>query len=176
MIDDYNLDRTGWARFSEDRTMRYRLARKLTGFDYEIAAERRVVFVMLNSSTADAFMLDPTVRRCVGFAQRFGADYLEVVNLFALRSTDPAELYKRAAGARGDDRTNDEQILAACRGATKVIAGWGAHGELGDRGELVRRMLHDEGIVLHHLGLTKGLAPRHPLYLKASTELEVWAP
>lgn len=31
MIDEYNDDRTGWARFSDDRTMRFRCARSLDG-------------------------------------------------------------------------------------------------------------------------------------------------
>lgn len=182
MIDDFNADRTGWARFSDDRVMRYRLARNLTpdpapllvanGSVYGIA---RVVFLLLNPSTADAFQLDPTVKRCVAFATAWGADVVEVVNIFALRSTDPEELYKRAWGLRGDDQDNDRAILAACAGAYRVIAGWGKHGALDHRGCAVRTLLsHHHGIKLHHLGLNQDGSPKHPLYLKGGTLPQEW--
>lgn len=50
-------------------------------------------FVMLNPSTADALVDDPTIRRCVGFAKSFGCGSLRVVNLYAYRATKPAELW-----------------------------------------------------------------------------------
>lgn len=49
--------------------------------------------VMLNPSTADEAQNDPTVERCERRALRLGFGQLEVVNLFALRSTDPSALY-----------------------------------------------------------------------------------
>ena len=180
MIDEFSDDRTGWARFSDDYEMRFRLARSLNAKPIEIdergviQCERCVTFVMLNPSKASAFILDPTVTRCIGFATDLGADVMQVANANALRSTDPKELYKRAAGSRGDDATNNEQILLACKGAYRVIAGWGAHGKLGWRGTTVRRLLADAEIVVHHLGLTKEGYPRHPLYLKGDTQPEVW--
>ena len=186
MIDEYSLDGTGWARFSDDGAMRYRLGRAvgrvvdpdqarrgwINGNRYRLW--QRVVFLMLNPSTADAFKLDPTVTRCLGFARSWGADTLEVVNIFALRSTDPDELYKYASGSRGDDVTNNQEILEACAGAFRVVAGWGVHGKLGSRGEKIRAMLKTSGIELHHLGRTKDGHPKHPLYLKGSTQPELW--
>lgn len=185
MIDQWSGDRTGWARFSDDMTMRYRLMRVLGkvvdpaqvqhAWEHDATLWPRVVFLMLNPSTADAFMLDPTVRRCAAFARAWGADILEVVNLFALRSTDPGELYKRACGFRGDTHLNDGEILGACRGAARVIAAWGTHGALDGRAAIVRRQLERVGIRLHHLGLTKGGHPRHPLYIKGGTEPLEWS-
>jgi hypothetical protein len=175
MIDEYSLDRTGWARFSSDRRMRYRLARSLTDTpivvrDSIVESVRGVTFLMLNPSTADAFELDPTVRRCLGFARDWGADVLQVVNLFALRATDPRELYAPDADV-GSDHINDGEILGACldAGVQKVIGGWGAHGVLNDRGRRVLAMLTKFNVRLEHLGLTKRGHPKHPLYLKAST-------
>lgn len=178
MIDSYSPDGTGWARFSDDMTMRYRLARSFTPFSPEVErlnGSPRVVFLLLNPSTADAFRLDPTVKRCVAFATAWGADVVEVVNIFALRSTDPDELYKRTWGLRGDHQDNDREILAACAGAYRVIAGWGKHGALGNRGHTVRVLLsHHHSIALHHLGLNQDGSPKHPLYLKGGTEPQEW--
>lgn len=170
MIDQYNADRTGWARFSDDQRMRYRLARSLTGRPLVIDEATgcvqhsdRVVFVMLNPSTADAFANDPTVGECIKRARTIGADVLEVVNLFALRSPYPADLKKCAAGYRGDDHLNNGEILAACIGAHMVIAAWGNHGALGGRDAIVKQQLARVGVSLHHLGLTDGDFPKHPL-------------
>lgn len=52
-----------------------------------------VAFIMLNPSTADDDQLDPTLRRCLGFARTLGYGAMEIGNLFALKSTDPEALY-----------------------------------------------------------------------------------
>jgi hypothetical protein len=168
VIDSYSDDGTGWARFSDDEVMRYRLARSLTLTRLVIAdgivqGLARIVWLMLNPSTADAFQLDPTVNECRKRSIAMGGDVYEVVNLFALRSPYPADLQKRAAGYRGDDIYNNEAILSACFGAKAVIAAWGNHGALGGRDQIVRANLRDAGIPLQHLGLTDGGYPKHPL-------------
>lgn len=180
MIDQYNDDRTGWARFSDDMTMRYRLARALseravavnqhpTGdltevkVDWLIGPMKRVVFLLLNPSDADAFEPDPTVTECRKRATALGADVLEVVNLFAWRSPYPTDLKKRAHGERGDGPENNRQILEACTGAYMVIAGWGNDGDIGQRDRFVRNLLQVAGIPLYHLGTTNGGFPKHPL-------------
>jgi hypothetical protein len=182
VIDDFNADGTGWARFSDDRTMRYRLARKLN--DSPAAAlcfmnlteaapspasvpsgdeAKRCVWLMLNPSTADAFKPDPTVTECIKRSIALGADVLEVVNLFALRSPYPTDLKKCAAGFRGDDATNNAAIVAACVGAYRVVAAWGNDGAIGGREHIVRELLRAVGIELHCLGTTQDGFPKHPL-------------
>ncbi len=179
MIDEWNDTRSGWARFSDDRVMRYRLARSLTdqplainGSDGHplVGADRaayvagdRVCFLMLNPSTADAFKHDPTVGECIKRARALGADVLEVVNLFALRSPYPEDLKKRAHGSRGDDSEASREILHACRGAGMVIAAWGNGGDLDHRATVVREILREHSVALHHLGVTNGGFPKHPL-------------
>jgi hypothetical protein len=126
---------------------------------------------MLNPSTADAFQLDPTNRRCVGFAQAWGYGSMVTTNIFAFRSTDPAGL-RTANDAVGPE--NDGAIVTAAKNADLVIAAWGAHGELQGRGEVVRKMLRDAGIPLHVLRLTKAEHPGHPLYVAADTVPSPW--
>jgi hypothetical protein len=126
---------------------------------------------MLNPSTADAFQLDPTNRRCVGFAQAWGYGELVTTNIFAFRSTNPAGL-RTANDAIGPE--NNEAIVTAAKNADLVIAAWGAHGELQDRGNAVRQMLGKAGVPLHMLRLTKAGHPGHPLYLSGDTVPSLW--
>lgn len=150
----------GWATFDETRTYRYTLHRRWA------PRGRRVCFCLLNPSTADEYVLDPTLTRCLGYAQRWGFAAMEVVNIFALRSTDPAGL--RAC----DDPVgpgNDRAIRKAVRRSDLVVAGWGTHGELLDRGARVAEIVHGmcEPVCL---GLTAAGHPKHPLYLRADLE------
>jgi hypothetical protein len=163
------------AVFDLTKRFRYTLRRELA----DVGGTQRVVFVMLNPSTADAFKLDPTVRRCLEFARRWGCGILDVVNLFALRSTYPRDLYsstddgvssvngwEAAWDAIGADRANDKAIVDTCMRADLVIAAWGNHGHarrLGARGGFVRAILEERGVALYHLGLSKSGAPLHPI-------------
>lgn len=145
------------ARFSPCRTWRYELWRRWG--HAPVAA-----FIGLNPSTADETQDDPTIRRCIGFAKRWGYGGLVMLNLFAYRSTDPRGL-KVAADPVGPE--NDETLLRVTAEAGCVIAAWGAHGALFGRDAAVRRLLAH--LTLDHLGLTKAGHPRHPLYLARST-------
>jgi hypothetical protein len=148
----------GRASFSRCGVYRYALHRAWDD------ARPRVCFCMLNPSTADAHRLDPTVRRCLGFAHAWGFGALEVVNIFALRSTDPAGL--RAVNDPVGPG-NDAAIRRAARRSALVIAAWGAHGALLDRGERVLTMLQQLGPV-HALVRTAAGHPGHPLYVSAA--------
>ena len=153
------------ATFSADRTHRYLLTRT---WDRESPT---VNFLMLNPSTADAFVLDPTNRRCMGFARDWGYGSVTVTNIFGFRSTDPKGL-RGADDPVGTD--NDVAIRDAAGAAQLVIAAWGVHGELFGRADRVRAMLESAGIELHALRLTKDGHPGHPLYVAASTQPTRW--
>src|SRR3954454_15761859 len=73
---------------------------------------RTATFIMLNPSTADATNDDPTIRRCIGFARQWGCGRLAVLNLFAVRATDPAEM-KRADDPVGPENRDwfDRHLL-----------------------------------------------------------------
>lgn len=129
----------------------------------------RACWIMLNPSTATATTDDPTIRRCMGFARAWGYGGIEVVNLFAWRATDPAELLTQTSEKVGPD--NDQHILESSARCGVRIAAWGVHGKLGDRGRHVLAMLTHPLREVYHLGLTKDGYPRHPLYVKGDTKL-----
>jgi hypothetical protein len=137
--------------------------------------ERPCVFVMLNPSTADADIDDPTIRRCVGFARREGCGSIFVVNLFAFRATSPKDM-RAASDPTGPDndwvlrRTFDTALEAG----SPVIAAWGAHGKFKDRDETVHKIARAAGVHLHCLGRTNDCSPRHPLYLSNDARLSAW--
>jgi hypothetical protein len=126
-----------------------------------------VVWVMLNPSTADDRSDDPTIRRCIGLSRSWGFGGLAAVNLYALRATDPADLFaaRRPVGAG-----NDAAIAQAVAGTDAVFAAWGNHGR-GDRVAAVTALLGDR---VYSLGTTAHGAPRHPLYVAASTRPVPW--
>lgn len=102
-----------------------------------------VCFIMLNPSTADDNEDDPTIRKCTGFARRMGYGAIQVVNLFALRSTDPTKL-RTAMDPIGPD--TDEWICQTAGACRRVICAWGALDVCSLRGPQVSRMLLDRSI------------------------------
>ncbi|MDZ7905237.1 MAG: DUF1643 domain-containing protein [Cypionkella sp.] len=131
----------------------------------------KVTFVMLNPSTATEVQNDPTVERCERRARAMGFGAFQVVNIFAFRATDPKDM-RRAQDPIGPD--NDAAIADACAGAAQIICAWGTHGAHLGRGLAVTQMLTDQGFTLHHLGLTKDGAPKHPLYIGYEIQPMVW--
>jgi hypothetical protein len=149
--------------------MRFRLIRSLRGDPLWIddgrvksAQRRRIVWLMLNPSTANAFKDDPTIRECIKRSIYLEFDVMEVVNLFAFRTPHPRVLRWAPGNTRGAGADNDTQIALACDGADMVMAAWGNHGLLADRYMYVRSMLLDRHIRMHHLGLTGLSQPKHP--------------
>lgn len=132
----------------------------------ELATDRNngtVLFVMLNPSTADRTSNDPTIRRCIGFATRWGFSRLRVVNLYAARATKPADLF-----ALNDPvgPQNDWYLARELERADRIVAGWGHHGARFDRARHVIEAHADRR--WYCLGTTKDGEPRHPLYVKSS--------
>jgi len=128
----------------------------------------RVLFVMLNPSTADAEIDDATIRSCIRLSKGHGYGSFEVVNLFALRATDPTEL-SRASDPVGPG--NDERISAAIGRCDLAICAWGAHPMAGNRADTVRSLLRASRPAVFCFGTTKAGAPKHPLYIKSGTPL-----
>jgi hypothetical protein len=123
------------------------------------------LFIMLNPSTADAVRNDPTVAKCLRLARRWGYEAMEVRNIFALRSTDPQGL-RRVDDPVGPE--NDAAILecAARRETRLIVAAWGNHGLLVERGAQMTQMLRRLRRPVHAFSITKQQMPAHPLYQK----------
>lgn len=146
---------------------RYRLLRSWE------AAKPRVLFIMLNPSTADTNIDDPTIRSCIRLARSWDYGGIEVVNLFAWRATDPNELGS-ASNPIGPD--NDASIEDAAAHSDFTICAWGAHRMAGPRAQEVLKIIRRRHGLAHCLGVTKSGAPRHPLYIKTGTTPTLWPP
>ena len=118
----------------------------------------RVLFIILNPSTADEVEDDPTVRRCIQFAKDWGYGALCMTNIFAFRATDPAVM-KAYPEPIGQD--TDATLAELAKNAGVVVAAWGNHGSHLGRDRQVVALLSD----LHCLKVTKAGQPSHPLYL-----------
>lgn len=152
------------ATLSDDGVYRYRLDRI---WDPDAP---RALFIMLNPSTADATTDDPTIRRCRTFAHREQLGGFTVVNLYALRSPDPAALLDHPDPVGPDC---DHHLLQAMRHPHVAIAAWGAHPFAERRAEYVARLVvNATNTTLRCLGRTKHGHPRHPLYVKGDAPLE----
>lgn len=149
-------DAPSTAIYSDCERYRYSLTRVWD------AAGRRVMFVMLNPSTATEVQNDPTVERCERRARHLGYGAFRVTNIFAYRATDPRDM-RAAADPVGPE--NDAAIAEGADWADDIIAAWGVHGEHRLRGAEIGDMLRQQATPLFHLGLSKAGHPKHPLYL-----------
>jgi hypothetical protein len=131
------------------------------------AAGPQVLFVMLNPSTADKERDDPTIRRCIGFAGRWGYGAVAVGNLFAFRTPSP-RLLRRAPHPVG--RANDQWLERLAAQSSRAIAAWGNDGAFLGRDAQVRELLGP----LYALALTRQGQPRHPLYLPSRAAPVPW--
>lgn len=150
------------AYISEDGVYRYTLTRT---WDAHLAS---VLWVMLNPSTADASIDDPTIRRVLGFSTAWGFGSATVVNAFALRSTDPTALMVHADPIGPE---NDSVLRTEAERHDFAVCAWGSHGSLRNRHETVLGILREQKCLPMCLGTTKAGMPKHPLYLAAKTPL-----
>jgi len=155
----------GPAVLSLDRKYRYTLTRVWD------VGKPQLAYIGLNPSTADEATLDPTLRRCLDFANSWGYGSFTMLNLFAFRATNPLDM-KAAYDPVGPD--NDAYILTVATGVQTVVACWGAHGGWLGRDTEVRKMLKDMDIKLHYLKLTKDGRPNHPLFLPKTLTPQEW--
>lgn len=159
----------GYAEFSKCDTYRYVLKRRLS---QPLRWVKPWLFIMLNPSTADENVLDPTIRRCVNFAEKMGGTELIVVNLFALRSTNPKGLlsHKDPVGPLNDQKI-EEMISYTEQRNGIIIAAWGAMPFARERAS----QMYEKYGSFRCFGVNKGgLSPKHPLYLRNDSTPHRW--
>lgn len=155
------------AVLSEDGLYRYRLWRRW--MDPSDPAYFDCVWVMLNPSTADADVDDPTIRRCMGFAKSWGFGGIEVVNLYALRATKPKHLLDHP-DPEGPDNVQAWAQAGMHPQMRTMVAAWGAHCRM--PGLPASRAYWSVGTAgWKCVGWTKQGDPRHPLYVRGDQPL-----
>lgn len=165
-----DVDRT--TAFSPCRRYRYTLWRELKPDLWSARRHQTCAFIGLNPSTADETTDDPTIRRCIGFATRWGFGHFVMLNAFAWRDTDPAGMLS-ALEPVGEE--NDRFIVETARAASMIVLAWGVHGAHQGRDAAVLALLRQDGIPWPRcLGRTKSGAPKHPLYLRRDSEPWEW--
>ncbi|MGA9070877.1 MAG: DUF1643 domain-containing protein [Terracidiphilus sp.] len=125
-----------------------------------------VLFVMMNPSTADPYVDDPTVAKCQRYARSWGYGTMLVGNTFAYRATNQKDLL-RVADPVGPK--NDKCLLQMAAQAGLIVLAYGKpHKNLCQRGRDVAALLRRAGHELHALKLCNDGTPSHPLYLKGT--------
>ena len=125
-------------------------------------SKKKVLFVMLNPSTADGLNNDLTTIRCINFAKKWGYGGIMIGNIYPFRAKRPKDLRKWLSEGHdydfwksGDDNRNHVGDMA--EQADMIVCAWGCNhpgipewvDELGD---------------LFYLELCKdNITPKHPL-------------
>ena len=143
------------AVFSPDRKKRYQLHRVWQ------AKGPLILFIMYNPSQADEQQDDPTLRRVMRFAQDWGYGGLMVGNLYPQVNSNPAAVNTTTR----PQKENYLHLKTMIAKAQRVVYAWGMGHEVPT---WLSRLVNEPYV----LGLSKKGVPRHPLYLKATTQPE----
>ena len=136
-------------------------------YRYELHREwdkdkKKVLFIMLNPSTADADNNDLTTIRCMNFAKKWGYGGIMIGNIYPFRAKRPKDLRKWLndfiySDGHGATKTNEVHVKEMAEQADMIVCAWGCNhpgipewvDELGD---------------LFYLELCKdNITPKHPL-------------
>lgn len=158
-------DAPSTAVYSDCETYRYSLTRV-----WDVSGPK-VMFVMLNPSTATEVQNDPTIERCERRARSLGFGGFRATNIFAYRATDPRDM-RAAADPAGPD--NETAILEGLDWADQVVCAWGTNGAHRNQGPRIEVLLRSRGQALFQLGLSKAGHPKHPLYIAYSQVPQPW--
>jgi hypothetical protein len=167
-------DATGWtATYSPCERFRYLLYRPLLAGTRALG---RILWVMLNPSTATEWRNDPTIAKCMAYSTAWGYSDIEIANAFGLRSSDPDDLVAELkAGGNPIGVDNDRYIIEAGQRADVIVYACGvppfgkrSPAELRDRPRIVYELLRRYKRAIHAMAITKNGNPSHPLYLTLS--------
>ncbi|KKB09608.1 DUF1643 domain-containing protein [Devosia chinhatensis] len=132
--------------------------------------DKYILFIGMNPSTADANVDDPTCAREWTFARREGFSAMIKCNVGDYRATNPKMLV--APGVAAVSPANLPAIRQAAAGAERVVL---CHGKLNkalsSAGREIVSALRADGHSLWCFGTNADGSPKHPLYLRADTDL-----
>lgn len=127
-------------------------------------------FIMLNPSTANAQTDDPTIRKVVAYAKKWGFGGIMVTNLFAIRSSNRSRILYTADPIGPE---NDNYISTTARSYDPVICAWGTYGCYKNRSKVVINMLQNVGVKLYKIELCKNGEPGHLLFLPLNLKYSI---
>lgn len=152
----FNLDGPSGAVLSPDQRHRYWLWRRWD------RSKPFLVVAMFNPSTANAQIDDPTISRLCKWAKRWGYGGVLVINIYSLRSPDPAIIRDDPRRAFGDAQPAaiGQALALASEQGTPLLVAWGNLASPADT-----RIILDaaEDLDLICLGTTKDGRPKHPM-------------
>ena len=125
----------------------------------------KVLFIMLNPSTADEKTDDLTTIRCMNFAKKWGYGGIMIGNIYPFRAKRPKDLRKwlntSNNGLWEHREGNIDAVHQMAEQADLIVCAWGCNYKDGIP-EWIDE-LADE-VPLYHLELCKdGITPKHPL-------------
>ena len=153
------------AIYSPCKLYRYSLTRT------QLKAEKLLMFILLNPSTATEVKNDPTITRCQKRSSLLGYKGFIICNLFAYRTKNPQTMknFPEPIGPENNNIIKRNLILA-----DKVVCAWGNHGSHLSRAEKVLEIIKASRTPAYNLGLTKNNQPIHPLYIKYDQKMINW--
>ena len=120
----------------------------------------KVLFIMLNPSTANAIHDDPTTIRCINYAKKWGYGGIMIGNIHSYRTKSPKILkrwLKRRAMTPNSHYINIDYVKRMAKEADLIICAWG-----GNHKGIPEWV--DEIPNKHFLELCKDkITPKHPL-------------
>lgn len=155
------------AILDSERVYRYRLTRTWE------RSRPPITWIMLNPSTADERVDDPTISRVIGFSRAWGYGSALVVNLFAFRAASRGDL-RRSGDPVGP--SNDAHVTRTLARTGTAVAAWGNHGRMHNpatgmpRSDEMWALLEKLDNEVLCLGFTAQGQPTHPLYLAGDTK------
>ena len=123
----------------------------------------KVLFIMLNPSTADGWENDLTTIRCMNFATKWGYGGIMIGNIYPFRAKRPKDLKKWINDDSVDIKSyssNVDHIYEMAYKADLIVCAWG--GNFPYMPNWVSDI--DSKMGLHYLELCDdGITPKHPL-------------
>lgn len=123
-----------------------------------------LVVCMLNPSTADHEINDPTILALIHFAKLWGYGGIIVVNLFAFRAPHPKVMMAADSPIGSDNHIHLQSALVYARdNGGRLLAAWGNGGTFEGRADWFcsRACMHKVSLIC--LGTTKDWHPKHPM-------------